>query len=386
MGFRKFVCVKYEGSSTHFQGGLAMKKFTLCGCDLHDKSMLLKIACDRDTAQKRSYENTPEGRRAMIAELQRRAAAAGGTQILFAYEASGQGFGLYDELQAVGITCHVLAPTKMECSAKQRSSKTDERDAEQVLEVLRGHYLAGNELPAVWVPDAQTRDDRELVRARLDAQQKCNLVKNQIRALLKRHEVRKPKTAGGLWGKVYRQWLLALSQCDEPLQHGARQALASLLRQLQHLEEEVVLLDKQLMELSQSERYSHKLQQLVKEFKGVGLLTALVFLTELGHLGRFHNRRQLGGFWGLTPSSNESGETDDRKGHITHQGPPRVRYVLCQAVWNRVRFDPRERAVYERIAAKNPKHKKIAVVAAMRRLGVQMWHAASRARVEGQGT
>ena len=41
-----------------------------------------------------------------------------------------------------------------------------------------------------------------------------------------------------------------------------------------------------------------------------------------------------------------------------------------------------EKAAYERIKAKNPKHKKIAVVASMRRLGIRMWHrgAGSNAR------
>ena len=39
-----------------------------------------------------------------------------------------------------------------------------------------------------------------------------------------------------------------------------------------------------------------------------------------------------------------------------------------------MRSEPFERAAYERIVLKNPKHKKIAVVALMRRLGIKMWH------------
>ena len=74
------------------------------------------------------------------------------------------------------------------------------------------------------------------------------------------------------------------------------------------------------------------------------------------------------------PSSDESGEADDRKGHITHQGPGRVRKVLCQAVWGRVRSDPEEAEVYRRMVERNPKHKKIAVVGCMRRLAILMWH------------
>ena len=104
------------------------------------------------------------------------------------------------------------------------------------------------------------------------------------------------------------------------------------------------------------------------------MLTAIVFLTELGDLSRFANRRQIAAYLGLAPSSHESGQRNDRKGHITHQGSSRVRKVLCQAAWTRVRCNEQEKAVYERIKAKNPKKKKIAVVASMRRLAVRLWH------------
>jgi transposase len=97
---------------------------------------------------------------------------------------------------------------------------------------------------------------------------------------------------------------------------------------------------------------------------------------------RFNNRKEIGSYLGLVPSSNESGEGSDRKGHITREGPARVRKVLCQATWTRVAYDEQEARVYQRIVKKNPKHKKIAVVASMRRLGVLMWHIAWDAQVK----
>ena len=108
--------------------------------------------------------------------------------------------------------------------------------------------------------------------------------------------------------------------------------------------------------------------------EGVGVLTAMVYLSELGDLRRFANRRQVGAFLGLVPSSDESGEAADRKGHITHQGPARVRKVLCQAVWSRLRCVASEREAYDRIVRRNPKHKKVAVVARMRALAIKLWH------------
>lgn len=356
-----------------------MAKCIMVGCDLHDKNMLLKIAGDRGKPKKRSYQNNASGRKAMITALKKQAETAGGAKVIFAYEASGCGFGLCDELTEAGIKCYVLAPTKIAKSVKSRRSKTDEKDADAILALLRAHVLAGNELPAVWVPDPQTRDDREVVRARLDAAQKLTGVKSQIKTLLKRNGVSKPSVLGKGWTKGYRAWLRGLLGGGSPLRRGARVGLGSLLRQLEFIEEEIALLDREVAALGETPRYL-RAARMMNCLKGVGVLTAMVFLTEMGDMTRFSNRRQVGSYLGLAPSIHESGESGDRKGHITHHGNARVRKVLCQATWSRVRTDSNEKTVYERIAAKNPKHKKIAVVAAMRRLAIRLWHIGLRSQ------
>jgi transposase len=60
--------------------------------------------------------------------------------VVVAYEASSHGFILCDELRAAGFLCHVLAPTKIERSIKQKRNKNDDRDAERLLDIVRGHY------------------------------------------------------------------------------------------------------------------------------------------------------------------------------------------------------------------------------------------------------
>jgi transposase len=347
----------------------------MIGCDLHDKSMLLKIAEGPGAAETRSVKNTATGRRWLISDLKKRAAAAGGARIIFVYEASGQGFGLYDQLTEAGIECYVLAPTRIGQSPRQASQKTDEKDAQKLLELLRAHVLAGNELPAVWVPDETTRDDRELVRSRLDVAEKMTLLKAQIQSLLKRNHVRREPASGKGWTRRFRRWLketLGESEAS-PLGPGSRATLLSLLRQLDSLEEEVNRLDVQIDVLAGESRYAAAREEMMA-LCGVGLWTAMAFLTELGDLSRFANRRQLAAYLGLVPRSFESGQANDRKGHITHQGSSRVRKVLCQATWARVRWDPQENEAYGRIVARNPKKKKIAVVASMRRLAIRMWH------------
>src|SRR3990172_10090183 len=183
---------------------LAMRHVIMVGCDLHDASMVLKLAVDRAEPERLEFRNTVAGRRTMIARFQKRAAALGGARIVFAYEASGQGFGLYDELTEAGVECHVLAPTKIARSQRQASQKTDEKDAQQLLELLRAHVLAGNELPSVWVPDPTTRDDREVIRMRLDVAEKMTLIKSQIQSLLKRNHIRRDQGTGKGWTRLFR--------------------------------------------------------------------------------------------------------------------------------------------------------------------------------------
>jgi transposase len=352
-----------------------MAKHIMVGCDLHDKTMLLKIGVDRDKPTVETWATDPQAVEQMIGHLERWADRIGGAKILFAYEACGFGFRLYDALSAAGIECYVLAPSKMNKSVKHRKRKTDERDAQLILDELKAYVLAGVALPSVWVPDAATRDDRELVRRRLAVAQDGSAAMVRIRWLLKGHGIQ--LAPANAWTEEYWQWLAELA--DGGLPAGAAVALGSLMRQVQWLGSEREALDRHVLGLADSPRYASVVAAL-RRHKGIGVLTAMVFLTELGDLSRFSNRREVGSFLGLVPSCYETGEADDRKGHITCQGPSRVRKVLCQAVWSRLRCEPRERKAYDRIVARNPKHKKKAVVARMRTLAVELWHSGLEAQ------
>jgi len=351
-----------------------MQNVIMIGCDLHDKNMLLKIAVNRDTSVQKVVANTPEDRKKMIEELQALARKARTQDILFAYEASGLGYQLHDELRAAGIDCRVLAPTKMAQSHKQKSNKTDAKDAEHILEIVRAHKLAGTKLPEVTVPGVQQHDDQEIVRARHDLSSKQTRLKAQIKGLLKRHAIARPSEAGASWTKKWCAFLKRLCS-GKTLGMGARIALKTLLSQFNNVVEEIAFLDAEVRKLGQTERHQKQVKALTA-MSGVGVFTALTFLTEMGDLTRFKNRRQVGSYTGLSPTSHESGNIADRKGHITRQGPSRLRRVLCQAVWARVRSDPQEGACYERIKAKNAGKAKIGIVAVMRRLAIKMWHVA----------
>lgn len=353
-----------------------MCKVIMIGCDLHDTTTVLMAADGPGTPVRKGFATA--NRTGMIEWMKEFAVQRGAERIVFAYEASGQGFGLYDDLTDAGIECHVLAPTHLPHSAHSRKRKTDDHDALMILDEVRSHVLAGRKLADVWVPDHQTRDDREPIRLRLDVAAQRTRVKNQIRNLMKRVALAFPDdfSAAGEWSKWSVAWLREVAAgTSGGLREGIRTALASLIELHEGLTVQLKTLDKAILRLSRTERYAGPFRRL-NLLPGVGTLTAMVFLTELGDLARFANRRQLAAYLGLAPSSFESGQIDDRKGHITKQGPARVRHVLCQAAWATLRNSPEWRARYDRIKRGSKNRSRVAIVAIMRQLGVTMWQTA----------
>jgi transposase len=356
-------------------------KNIFCPIDLHQNKMMVGIATDRGQPRFREYDTDWKGGvPRLVARLHQLRERNPGSEVWVAYEASGCGFGLADLMEEQGFRVAVLAPTNLPVTPRSRTNKTDKKDAIRILEVLRGHVLAGNRLPEVWIPPKELRDDREVVRRRLAAAEQLADVKNKIHGLLRRYGIARPASMASNWTKKHVRWLHSVVT---ELEWGAGRTLASLLRELEFHRGECAAMDREMNCLAASDRYRARVEALTA-FKGVAPLTAMVFLTELGDLERFPNRRAFGNYLGLTPRSWESGEQTDRKGRISKQGPSRVRKVLNQAAWSLVRWDPDWKYRYAALMEsakrkKKAKGKRKAIVAVMRLLGISLWRAAREA-------
>ena len=349
-----------------------MRQVIMIGCDLHDRSMLLRYAVGTGQPQQLSYANDAGGRQRMIDRLKSLAKKHHADRIVFVYEASGQGYGLSDLLNDQGIECHVLSPTHLPKTPKSAKQKTDARDAQMLLEQVRGFVLAGNSLPVVWTPPQRLRQDRELVRARVDVADETTRVKLQVLSMLKRFGIAKPTWSTTRWTKRFVKWLRALA-VDMDLTVAA--VLERLIDRYEWYQQEQGKLDKAIVQLSKTDRYEVACREL-RTIIGVGRLSAMAFLTEMGDLTRFHNRREVAAYLGLCPASYESGETHHRKGRITRQGPSRLRKMLCQSAWVSVIHCEKSAADYHRIKQGQKKRTKKALVALMRKLAIKMWHQA----------
>src|SRR3989442_8343263 len=89
--------------------------YIFVGCDSHDKTLVNRIALNREAAERKGFAATGAGRRKMIEYLKERSRLAGGATVVVAYEASGNGFILCEELKKAGFACHVRHLGKKLC-------------------------------------------------------------------------------------------------------------------------------------------------------------------------------------------------------------------------------------------------------------------------------
>jgi len=113
--------------------------------------------------------------------------------------------------------------------------------------------------------------------------------------------------------------------------------------------------------------WQHK-AELLKSVPGVGCVVATTLVAELPELGNL-NRREIGALVGVCPFSHDSGGRRGKR--LIWGGRSSVRAALYMATLCATRFNPIIKAFYRRLVDAG-KHKKVAIVACMRKLLVTM--------------
>jgi transposase len=109
----------------------------------------------------------------------------------------------------------------------------------------------------------------------------------------------------------------------------------------------------------------------LRTIPGVGRLTAVVVLAELGDLRRFTTSRQVTSFAGMNPKLFDSGDSVHYAAHLSKQGPGRVRQALYMSAMSVLRMQTPLHQFYESLR-KNEKTKMAALGAVMRKQLVLM--------------
>jgi transposase len=234
-----------------------------------------------------------------------------------------------------------------------RKQKTDRRDAEHVLELLRtGRF------PRIWVPSLEERDVRQLLVHRHKQVQARTRVKNQLQAMALSQGVQKKRK---LWTAAGRSELEKL----ELLPYAAERR-KQLLQSLDGLEAEIEQLNRRVEAEVRKRPAAVKLQT----HPGVGPVTALAMVLTLGPAQRFASGKQVGSYFGLIPSEHSSGGKQ-KLGHISKQGSSFLRFLLVEAGQTAARYDAELGRFYRRLAVR--KHRALAKVAVARKLAVRLY-------------
>jgi transposase len=234
-----------------------------------------------------------------------------------------------------------------------RKQKTDRRDAEHLMDLLRQERF-----PKIWVPSLEVRDVRQLLVHRHKRVQTRTRTKNQLQAMALSHGVQKKYK---LWTKTGRAELEQL-----PLLPYAAERRTKLLQELDELEVEISELDRRVAE----EARQRPEAVLWMTHPGVGPVTALAMVLTLGPAERFESAKQVGSYFGLIPSEASSGGKQ-RLGKISKQGSSFLRFLLVEAGQTAARYDPQLKRFYRRLAAR--KNRGVAKVAVARKLATRMY-------------
>lgn len=274
-------------------------------------------------------------------------------EVVVVYEAGFSGFWLYDEIVAWGGACLVVPPSRIPVESGNRI-KTDRRDSAKLAELA-----ATGRVPGVWVPTVQQRYEREVLRERRRLIREGRRIQCQIKALL--HCYGLPGIGGrGRWSQVFESRLWQI-------RFGSRYMQANferLLERYRFIRQQITAQTALVRELAREEGYREPVSWLTS-LPGIGVLTAMELLTELGDIDRFAKAEQVAAYIGLTPSEYSSGGAVHR-GHISRCGKAAVRSRLVETSWIAIRFDRELAAVYDRIRARHGG--KRAIVAVARRL------------------
>ncbi|WP_165396548.1 IS110 family transposase [Streptomyces sp. F001] len=315
------------------------------GIDVHRKRSQVAVVDDEGSV--RVNRNVPNGVAAVLAVIGDLPIGAP-----VAFEAA-YGWGWLEQLlEDYGFEPHLVHPLRCKAIASARL-KNDKVDAATLAQLLRADLL-----PEAWIAPMQVRQQRALLRHRCQLVRLRTLLRNRVHAVLADLGCDRP---GSYFTAPGRAWLQELDLPD-----ASQWVVDDLLGIMDALKEPIDALDRQLLATARGDPRVAALTRL----PGVGTLTALMIVAEVGDVTRFPSARKLAAWAGLTPTVRGSDLTV-RHGHISKQGSDWLRWILYEAAQTAKR-SPEFAAAYQAIAHR--RGKKIATTAIARRLLARAYH------------
>jgi len=332
-----------------------MKQFI--GCDAHKKfSVFVSMNEEGEYGPAIRVSHDPEEFRSFLAQL------PAGSHI--ALETSGCYYWMVDAIEEAGHKAHLAHAF----TAKRRMEgrhKTNDRDARGLAMLLRNGTL-----PEVWIASKEMRDQRELLRWRMNLSNMRTRVKNRIHAMLQRYNI--DIAVSDLFGDTGRAALLAR---QNELPHCNHRTMLEQLDLIDVVETKITECEEALDEVL----YPSVERDLLDSLPCVGKVLSAVLALEIGNVERFAGPDRLASYAGVVPVARESADWK-RKDNCPRDCNTYLKWAYIEAA-NLIsirRRTPswRERHVvqlYERVKEKTNQHGKATMAVARHLAEASYW-------------
>lgn len=264
-------------------------------------------------------------------------------QVEVVYECGCFGYWAHREFVNYGWKSYVVNPGDLPRIGKQKFQKTDTIDARNLSKLLSLGLLH-----SVSIPDVKREQFRGLFRRRNDLVKYARSIKVRMKNLLIYYGRKIPEEMDNAsWSHALRDWIRDIDWEHET----ARIMMLSNLRQELYLHKEINEISNELRKYCRINL--KKEYNLLRSIPGVGPLTAICFLAEVGNIGRFNNFKQLTSLVGMMPTTYQSSDTYRTQG-LTPRCLSLLRSYLVEAAWQAVRIDPIMRDYYNTHKGKKP--------------------------------
>jgi len=257
------------------------------------------------------------------------------------YESGFSGFCAHRQLEALGINSMVTNAADVPTSQKEKVKKTDFVDSGKL-----AHSLRSRRLDAIYVPSEATLEERVLIRTRAILVKDMTRFKQRLKMFLHFFGIRYPERfshSGSHWSKNFIRWLKEEVQLT---QESGKQSLNILIQEVEEQRKLLLLITRQIKSLSESEKYASNVK-LLRTIPGIGLLTAMILLTEIETIERFEDTDHFSAFVGLVPTKHDSGDVK-KDGEMTFRGQSTLKKSIIESAWIAARRDPALSLAYGR--------------------------------------
>jgi transposase len=239
---------------------------------------------------------------------------------------------------------------------KEKIQKLDPVDSRKLARSLRS-----KEFKPIHVPEPTLEADRALVRQRFRVMKDVTRTKSRVRSLLFQFNINVPDRFTACqtrsWSRVYINWLKGLK-----LEHGSlKQTLDNYIHIGEIQRKELLSVNRQVRLLSQTDAYRDNYNLLIS-IPGIGFLTAMTFLVQIGDIRRFRQLDDLCDYIGLVPMMRGSGPKL-YTGKMINRGRKELKIMIIEAAWDAVRMDPALMAKFNELIKRMNKNKAIIRIA-----------------------